>query len=313
MAPKDFESTFSNSMEASPERSSEKEKERPDSDPQELNFWDFWTSQPFEQMQQQMESLSGEKKVNLVDKEDTEEKLKVSFELLGLTPNDFKVSMTESNFLELEYSAQFKDESDKSKQDGSSFIWAYPLGKGYLTAEMTKHISDDGKLVVTIPKDPNYKDEDFTSDEWTAEQDDSQEQISPLKFWPFESESNQDMDISEPIQLVQPTIDETDECITVHVELDDFEPHEISVQLSSNHLLSVEGKRMNHPDGVEAKLRRKSFGRLFWIPEGCQRESISANAIKDESGLHLKIIIPKGGESYSDKEKYDRVIDVKEI
>jgi HSP20 family molecular chaperone IbpA len=159
----------------------------------------FWqqTTELMEQMEQEMQSMSEGKDVKFLEREDSDEQVKLNFELVGLTSEEIKISMTESNFLEIEYLQQ-----NNENEEGPSFIWAYPLEQGLKVAEM-KHTFEDQKLVVIVPKDPNFKpeEENVTNEEYSEEADPNQGWICP--FWPFattpDSEDDQ-VQIAKPIE-----------------------------------------------------------------------------------------------------------------
>ena len=81
------------------------------------------------------------------------------------------------------------------------------------------------------------------------------------------------------------------------MKIEGFQADEINVQLCKNRALNVTGERKNkRPEEDEKKITRKYFGRMFWIPDGCRKEGIFANARMEDSILNLTIVITKGEE-----------------
>ncbi len=86
------------------------------------------------------------------------------------------------------------------------------------------------------------------------------------------------------------------------MKIDGFQADEINVRLCQNRVLNVTGERKKNPEVEENpdnKLSRKSFGRMFWIPDGCKKEEIVAKARMEDEILILSINVPKGGDSSS--------------
>ncbi len=128
----------------------------------EKSFWQR-TSELMEQMEQEWQTMSEGKDVKFLEREDFDEEIRLNFELVGLSSEEIKISMTESNFLEIEYLQKIKDNNEEG---GPSYIWAYPLEQGLKVAERSHIFTEGGqKLIVTVPKDPNYQPEEEKEEE----------------------------------------------------------------------------------------------------------------------------------------------------
>ena len=51
--------------------------------------------------------------------------------------------------------------------------------------------------------------------------------------------------------------------------------------------------QVDQAEVTDSKIRRKSFGRMFWVPDGCDRDKIEAKAKKIYSYLNLEISVPR--------------------
>jgi len=269
-----------------------------------------------EQMEQEMQTMSEGKDVKFLEREDSDEQIKLNFELVGLTPEEIKISMTASNFLEIEYLQKEED----GNEEGPSYIWAYPLEQGLKVAEMSHSFTEDvQKLVVIVPKDPNYQPEEEEKEQVVASEENSEEAESQgwvCPFWPFAMTPAYG---DEQVQIVKPieaNIDENEERFQIQMKIDGFQADEVNLRLCQNHVLNVTGERktknpenpensdnaknLENSDEEDKKLSRKSFGRMFWIPDECKKEEIVANAKLEDATLILTITVPKkGGESSS--------------
>ena len=277
--------------------------------------WFESSAKLFEELRRQMETVqSMEKDVKMVAEDLTENQILLEFDLVGLKPGDLKVSMTESNFLEVEESVD--------SSEGPSSIWAFPLGKGFKNQEVKADYPEESKLVITVPKDPDFQPAEDATDQ-TPE---------PHELVAAELPESEDQDQVQvvPVQVLEPIqaeVTETEDSYCIELNIEDFEADDITVELSNSHVLKVSGERKKKPDqeqvlgqepetGTEARVSRKSFGRMFWIPEGCDTEAIEATARKIYSILNLEIRIPKSGsepvsEPVSDPEKDSRTIAIK--
>ena len=266
---------------------------------------DFWTKTEKVFLELEEEMFAGNN-VTLIKEEETEESLVLQFELCGLKPEDLKVSMAHSNFLEVEQVA------DESKDYPRSYIWAFPIGGGYKNSDLQFEFTADAKLVVTLPKDL-----DFKLDEKIEDVD---EFLTPCLF------PESDVQAEEiPVEVISPIeagIDEDEDGFKVEMKVDQFEVDKISVNLTDRHLLRVEGEKQKsgyeNSEDPEMKISRKSFGRMFWIPDGCcDTDAIEATATKEEdSSLNLKILIPKlktGLEHVLAHEKGTKSIPIKKL
>ena len=65
--------------------------------------------------------------------------------------------MTESNFLEVEESVD--------SSEGPSSIWAFPLGQGFKNQEVKADYPEESKLVITVPKDPDFQPAEDATDQ----------------------------------------------------------------------------------------------------------------------------------------------------
>ena len=277
--------------------------------------WFESSAKLFEELRRQMETVqSMEKDAKLLAEVLTENQIQHEFDLVGLKPGDLNVSMTESNFLEVEESVD--------SSEGPSSIWAFPLGQGFKNQEVKADYPEESKLVVTVPKDPDFQPAEDATDQ-TPE---------PHELVAAELPESEDQDQVQvvPVQVLEPIqaeVTETEDSYCIELNIEDFEADDITVELSNSHVLKVSGERKKKPDqeqvlgqepetGTEARVSRKSFGRMFWIPEGCDTEAIEATARKIYSILNLEIRIPKSGsepvsEPVSDPEKDSRTIAIK--
>jgi len=248
------------------------------------NLWNE-SQKLFDQIQEEMESLSAGKEVQLVGEEANEERLKLTFQLVGLNKDNVKISMTKSNFLEIEHVPE-KPEAERT------LIWAFPVGQSYKNQEITTEFVDEYRLAVTVYKDPDFKPEE-----------DAEAVAQALVLWEpcwLPESDGQDEEIqAETIEPIQAEISENDGGFVIDVNVDGFDPEEVTVHLADNHVLKVEGeKKTKTPETEkepEGRLSRKSFGRMFWIPEGCHVGGIEVTARKIYSVLNLEISIPKAG------------------
>ena len=261
------------------------------------SFWEE-TQALLDQAQEEMATLSEGKDVRLVGEEATDEFLKLSFELDGLKKDSLKISMTQSNFLEIEHVADNKA-AQSSVDDGQSLIWAYPIGQGYKNQDITVEFSGQSSLVVKVPKDPDYK---------PSEESDSVV-VSALSLWnPFAAAPEMDAPDEEvevqTIEPVQAEVTENADGFVIEMNIENFEPEEVNISLGGGHVLKVEGQKkekeeaevQNQDDQAEvtdSKIRRKSFGRMFWVPDGCDRDKIEAKAKIIYSYLNLEISVPR--------------------
>jgi len=329
MAPKENESTLFSSMSNIEEQNKNsfdnKEVSKTNNNDNDNNIYEksFWqrTSEMMEQMEQEMQTLIEGKDVKFLEREDSDEQVKLSFELDGLTSEEIKISMTASNFLEIEYLQKDKD----NNEEGPSYIWAYPLEQGLNVGEMSHTFTEEGKkLIVTVPKDPDFKPdeevEEENNNEENSEEVESQEAwVCP--FWPFAmTPANEDNHV-QTVQPIEANIDENDEQFQIEMKIDGFKADEIQVRLCQNRVLIVTGERKKkNPENPESseyldeennKLSRKSFGRMFWIPDDCKKEEIVAKTRMENAILILNINVPKGEEE-SDNGQESRDISIKQ-
>jgi len=281
----------------------------------EKSFWQR-TSELMEQMEQEWQTMSEGKDVKFLEREDFDEEIRLNFELVGLSSEEIKISMTESNFLEIEYLQKIKDNNEEG---GPSYIWAYPLEQGLKVAERSHIFTEGGqKLIVTVPKDPNYQpEEEKEEEEGTIEEisDEAKGQGWDRLFWPY---TMIPVNGEEQVQIVKPieaNIDENEEQFQIEIKIGGFQADEINVQLCQSRVLNVTGERkkknLENPeiseneknqvntDEENSKLSRKLFGRMFWIPDGCKKEEIVAQTRMEDSILILTITVPKGLENLS--------------
>jgi len=117
-----------------------------------------------------------------------------------------------------------------------------------------------------------------------------------------------------PVQVLEPIeaeVTESEDFFTIELNIEDFKVDDVTVELVNNNLLKVSGERKKTEDAEnpgnsetdepvsepepEVGLSRKSFGRMFWIPDGCDTEAIEATARLIYGILNLEIRIPKTG------------------
>ena len=272
----------------------------------EKSFWQR-TSELMEKMEEEMKSVTGGKDVRFIEREDLDDQVKLRFELIGLTSEEIRISTTATNFIEIEY-------MEKDDNEDPSCIWAYPLEQGLKVGEMSYNFTENGQqLIISVPKDPDFQ--EVEEEEEQGENSDETDWICPLTFWPFAEAANSDGD--DPVQVVQPieaNIEENEDQFKIEMKIEGFQADEINVRLCQNRVLNVAGERKNRkPDEEENKIARKSFGRMFWIPEGgCKKEEITAKTRIEDSILILTIIVPKGGESASTDNEETRQISIQQ-
>ena len=275
--------------------------------------WFESSAKLFEELRRQMETVqSMEKDVKLVAEDLTENQILLEFDLVGLKPGDLKVSMTESNFLEVEESVD--------SSEGPSSIWAFPLGQGFKNQEVKADYPEESKLVVTVPKDPDFQ----------PAEDATEGPFEPEELVAAELPESEEQHQVVPVQVLEPIqaeVTETEDFYSIELNIEDFEADDVTVELANSRVLKISGERKKKPDqeqvpgqapetGTETRVSRKSFGRMFWIPEGCDTEAIEATARKIYSILNLEIRIPKSGlepvpELVSKPEKDSRTIAIK--
>jgi len=183
----------------------------------EKSFWQR-TSELMEQMEQEWQTMSEGKDVKFLEREDFDEEIRLNFELVGLSSEEIKISMTESNFLEIEYLQKIKDNNEEG---GPSYIWAYPLEQGLKVAERSHIFTEGGqKLIVTVPKDLNYQpEEEKEEEEGTIEEisDEAKGQGWDRPFWPY---TMIPVNGEEQVQIVKPieaNIDENEEQFQIEI------------------------------------------------------------------------------------------------
>jgi HSP20 family molecular chaperone IbpA len=123
-------------------------------------------------------------------------------------------------------------------------------------------------------------------------------------------------DSAQTIQHIEANIiEESEENFKIEMKIDGFKADEINIRLCQNHVLNVYGERKKNPENPneENKHFRKSFGRVFWIPDGCKKEEITAKTRMEDSILILEISVPMGGESSSEDNEEMREIYIQQI
>ena len=282
-----------------------------------------------EKMEEEMQNVTQGKDVKFLNREDSEDQVNLSFELIGLTSEEIKISITSTNILEIEL-------LNNNNETGPSCIWVYPLEQGLKVDEMSNNFVEDGhKLIVTLPKDPNFQEveeeEESVNDEnsmETSEETENQDWICPLSFWPFAMTPAIGDDTIPTVQPIKANVEESEDQFKIEMKIEGFKADEINVRLCQNRVLNVNGKRKKkspenpeNPDisenqenlEAEKKISRKSFGRIFWIPDGCNKEEITAKTRMEDAILILTITVPKGGESSSaDNGKEAREISIQQ-
>ena len=188
----------------------------------------------------EMDKLSGGRDIKFIGLEDGDEKVNLTFELVGLTSDEIKISITETNFLEMECL------QEKTEEQGNSFIWAYPLGQGFKKDEMTQHFTGDNKLVVSVPKDPDFQSVEESENENEELEESAQNEVedwfNPLS-WPFTYDlSTEDVKVIKPIES---SVVEDEDQFKIEMKVEEFEPDEITVTLCDGKVLRVEGERKN--------------------------------------------------------------------
>jgi HSP20 family molecular chaperone IbpA len=234
----------------------------------------------FDRVRKEFEDATAGKEVNLTEEEDSPDKLRLDFQVVGLVPEELKISMTSSNFLEVEAAAG----------DGGSLTWAYPVGRGFKNGEIKVDFPQESKLVVTVPKDPDFK---------PPEED-------PVGLLAFPEWEDQPEEIpAEVIEPIECQVSEAESGFVVELNVDNFEADEVTVRVANRRVLEVTGEKkketekpeteLDQEEPRESRLSRKSFGRMFWIPDGCDPSGIEAKARKIYSYLNLEISIPRSG------------------
>jgi len=266
------------------------------------------TSELMEKMEEEMKSVTRGKEVKFLEREDLEDQVKLRFELIGLTSEEIKISTTARNVIEIEYL-----QNDGCEEP--SFIWAYPLEQGFKVDEMSKNFTANGQqLTIIVPKDPNFQEVEYKEDkEENEENSDETEWICPLTFWPFAEAPTSGDDSVQIVQPIEAKIEEDEDHFQIEMKIEGFQADEIMVKLCQSHVLNVTGERKNkNPEEDNSKLSMKSFGRMFWIPDGCKKEEIIAKTRMEDSILILNIIVPNGGDSSSTDNEETRVISIQQ-
>lgn len=275
----------------------------------EVSFWEN-PIQFFQAIEDEMNAMANGKSVNFVGSDEKDGKLEVHFQLVNMKPEEIlRIGVTPSHFLEIEAAINIPDE-DKKDGEGN-FLWALPIGPEYKT-DQPEFVFNQDKLTVSLLKDPDYKQE--TEDafgETEAEGEAAPEVDSIIPFHPFFVSPEEVCQEAEIIQPISANIEESDEQVKITFNLEGFQVNEIELKACQGKVLKVEGQKKESGVIEDNKLKRKSFGRLFWFPQGYNSQHVKATAHLDGEKVEITILVPKGIEISNSQD--EEIIIIQEV